>query len=149
MKIRTNYLLLIAVLAGVSVMHTKAQTQDDNVSETRIRRLLFNDGMENTAIQFKAGVVNRAQMLSVNPKSGAFPKSPQELRALIFKSYSPAGPGTTTLKTTATRQVLQSSGAEKLPSELSAEESAQAVETKPAAHTPPTQGDVNETSKPN
>lgn len=144
MKRRTIYPLLIAVLAAVFVTQAKAQTRENNISEARIQRLLTGDGTENTAVQFKKGVGNRAQMLSVNPKNEVSPNSPQELRALIFENYTPPGSRGTALTVKATTQTSRGSGAVKLPSELSAEESAKAVETEPTAHTPPTQGDVKE-----
>lgn len=134
--------MLIAVLAAVFVTQAQAQTRENNVSEERIRRLLSGGDTENTAIQFKTGVVSRAQMLSINPKNEISPNSPQELRALIFENYTPDGPRAATLKATATPQVSRSSGTVKLPSESPVEEAAK--ETEPTAHTPPTQGDVKE-----
>src|SRR5690606_28428469 len=129
MKRQTIYPLLIAVLAAVFITRAQAQSRENNVSEERIRRLLSGGDTENTAIQFKTGAVSKVQMLSINPKSEVSPNSPQELRALIFEDYPPAGPGAATLKTTATPEVSRSSGVAKLPSELPAEEVAKPAET--------------------
>jgi len=144
MKRQIIYPLLIAVLAAVLVTQAQAQTRENQVSEERVRRLLSGDGTANTAIQFKAGVVNRAQTRLINPRNEVSPNSSQELRALIFENYTPASPGGAALKATATPPVSRGSGTKELPSELPAEEPAQVVETAPQARTPPTQGDVKE-----
>jgi len=145
MKKQLIYTMLTAVLAAVSVMQVHAQTGESNVSEARIRQLLSADGTKNTEIKFNAGAVNRVQTLSINRKHEVSPNSPQELRALIFENYTPAVPKSETLRTMKTTLVSRGSGAETLPSESSADETAETMKAEASpAQTPPTQGDVKE-----
>lgn len=145
MKRQTIYAMLIVAFAMASIMEAQAQTAESGVSEARIRRLTSPDDKGNTTLRFSPAATGGAQMSSVSPKQLISPRSPQELRALIFENYTPPALKGTALKATAVPQASRNLSAEKLPSELSPEETTKTMSKEPSpAPALPTQGNAKE-----
>jgi len=144
MKRQIIYATLMVALAVVSVTRAHAQDPKRGVSEERIRRLTAPDD-EKPRLQFGPEAVSRVQMRSVDLKPMVSPNSPQELRALIFEKYNPPGATGAVRPAAGGPQVLRASGAEKLPSELSPEETTETMNKETStAQKPPTQGNAEE-----
>lgn len=145
MKRQIIYVTLMVALAVVSVTRAHAQAREQGVSEERIRRLTAPDDTEKPRLLFSPAAVSRVQMRSVDLKPVVSPNSPQELRALIFENYNPPGATGNVRPAAAGPQVLRASGAEKLPSELSPEETTETMNKETStAQKPPTQGNAEE-----
>lgn len=145
MKRQIIYATLMMALAMISVTRAHAQAPERSVSEERIRRLASPDDAGKTRLQFRPETVSRVQVRSVDPRQVVSPGSPQELRGLIFENYTPPGSARNVRPAAAGPQVLRASGAEKLPSELSPEETTETMNKETStAQKPPTQGNAEE-----
>lgn len=129
--------MLTAVLVAVLITHTHAQTGENEIEEARMRKILSSDGTADKSFTFSPASSARVQTSIVNQRSVVSPASPEQLRALIFERYPPQGAAVqraVTVRASADAQV------ETLPSDLPAEEVAEAAEAASVKHVPPTQG---------